>query len=44
MKYGFFIFAVLKMPGGVLVRDKEEHSMLAFYNFMKDKVDYWFDE
>ncbi|TCO54468.1 hypothetical protein EV203_1521 [Caldanaerobacter subterraneus] len=31
------------MPGGVFVKDGEGKSMLVFYDFMKDKVDYWFE-
>jgi len=32
------------MPGGVFVKDREGKSMLVFYDFMKDKVDYWFED
>jgi hypothetical protein len=31
------------MPGGVFVKDREGKCMLFFYDFMKDKVDYWFE-
>lgn len=32
------------IPGGVFVKDREGKSMLVFYDFMKDKVDYWFED
>jgi len=32
------------MPGGVFVKDREGKSMLFFYDFKKDKVDYWFGD
>jgi hypothetical protein len=32
------------MPGGIFIKDKEGKTMLFFYDFMKDKVEYWFEE
>jgi len=32
------------VPGGVFVKDIEGKCMLVFYDFMKDKMDYWFED